>query len=226
MAKLIFLGKNWPLVEALISCLGPTGGRPAQPLVPYAPPFRIDRCVTSALHTHSRGRPPAARTKRRPRSQNINRSPVSINLFSPSTMSGYPSRTHARSPRYEREPFISSQRSAADILSPPPTPSYQQSRSWTPPVRSQALTPGGIQRAHSNYTETSYSNYVHEMDEEYLLTERHDSVQKLADMEVESKQEKDQKLKKWVRRFRFVVRVLNLGCRFVPTRSCLIAVSS
>src|SRR5271154_4827733 len=102
-------------------------------------------------------------------------------------MSGYPSRTHARSPRYEREPFISSQRlSAADILSPPPTPSYQQSRSWTPPVRPQDLTPGGIQRAHSNYTETSYNNYVPEMDEEYLLTERHDSVQKLADMEVES----------------------------------------
>lgn len=89
-----------------------------------------------------------------------------------------------------------------------------------------ALTPGGILRAHSNYTETSYSNYVPELDEEYLLTERHDSVQKLADMEVESKQEKDQKLKKWVRRFRFVVRVLNLGCRFVSTRSCLIAVSS
>jgi len=64
------------------------------------------------------------------------------------------------------------------------------------------------------------------MDEEYPLTERHESVQKLADMEVEAKQEKDQKLKKWVRRFRFVVRVLNLGCRFVSIRSYLIAVSS
>jgi hypothetical protein len=140
-------------------------------------------------------------------------------------MSGYPSRTHARSPRYEREPFISSQRlSAADILSPPPHPSYQQSRSWAPPVWPQA--PGGIQRAHSNYTETSYSNYVPETDEEYLLTERHDSVQQLVEMEVESKQEKDQKLKKWVRRFRFVVRVLNLGCRFASICYYLIVVLS
>jgi hypothetical protein len=64
------------------------------------------------------------------------------------------------------------------------------------------------------------------MDEEYLLTERHDSVQKLTDMEVESKQEKDQKLKKWVRRFRFVVRVLNLGCRFVSICYYLIVVLS
>jgi len=64
------------------------------------------------------------------------------------------------------------------------------------------------------------------MDEEYPLTECHESVQKLADMEVEWNQERDQKLKKWVRRFRFVVRVLNLGCRFVSIRSYLILVSS
>ena len=53
------------------------------------------------------------------------------------------------------------------------------------------------------------------MDEEYPLTGRHDSVIDLANSEVKAKQEKDQKLKKWIRRFRFVVRVLDLGCRFV-----------
>lgn len=55
------------------------------------------------------------------------------------------------------------------------------------------------------------------MDEEYPLTERHESVLTLADDEVQAKQEKDKKLKKWIRRFRFMVRVLNLGCRFVAS---------
>jgi|SRR5277367_4315670 len=191
----------------------------------------IDQLVTSALalcirSTFWRSLPTARAT--RPPGFPIYKPPSQLTFFLVN-MSGDPSRTHVRSyssPRYEREHFISSQRlSAAEILSPSPTPSYQESRGWTPPVL-PPLSPGWSQRARSNYTETSYRSYVPEMDEEYPLTECHESVQKLGDMDVEWNQERDQKLKKWVRRFRFVVRVLNLGCRFVSIRSYLILVSS
>jgi hypothetical protein len=138
--------------------------------------------------------------------------PIPDNSHTP--MSNYPTRTHVRSfssPNYEREPFIQGETYASSLLTPGRT------AGWTPPR--EPTSPAWSQKS-SHYSTRPpprpYRSYVSEMsDERYLLNDGYVSAQKLAEIDIEMKLEKDARLKKWIRRFRFVVRVLNLVCRCV-----------
>jgi hypothetical protein len=123
--------------------------------------------------------------------------------------------SHVRSyssPRTELDPFFTNQRT--QLLSPPQTPSFPKVKEWATPVE-QPLSPALTYRTDSYRDRpTSYRSYTHEMDDSYPLAERYrtESIH-VADQNVQRNLERDESLKKNIRRFRFVVRVLNLGCR-------------
>jgi hypothetical protein len=131
------------------------------------------------------------------------------------SMSYYPPKTNVRSfsnPRGEQ---------GEDLLSPPLTPSFSKLKEGTtnttrlPPSPALSFrTDSYLQRA------ASYRNYGSEMDESYPLTDHRPYATPLqvADLDVRTRREKDEKLKTHIRRFRFIVRALNLGCRFFHSR--------
>jgi hypothetical protein len=132
-----------------------------------------------------------------------------------------PNRTHVQSlsfprygtelftsPRYEQESFISRQM-GAEMLSPPLTPPYQKTKDWTPSIEQPPSPAWSTKKDSYLRLPTSHNNRVPDMDESM-------SSLQLADQYVQSRQKRDQTWKKWIRRFRFVVRVLDLGCRFDP----------
>jgi hypothetical protein len=123
------------------------------------------------------------------------------------------------SPRYEQESFISRQM-GAEMLSPPLTPPCQKTKDWAPPIEQPVSPVWSTKKDSYLQLPISYKNYVPDMDESYLLNDRLISSLQLADQDVQSQQKRDQTWKKWIRRFRFVVRVLDLGCRFDPLNEC------
>lgn len=137
-----------------------------------------------------------------------------------------PNRTHARSfssYRYENEPFASPQYEnerfippqGTDMLSPPLTPSYQKVKNWTPLTELPPSPPWSDRKDSNLQPPVSYRNHVPDVDENYPLNDHPISLH-LADQDVQRRQKKDKTWKIWTRRFRFVVRVLNLGCRLSP----------
>lgn len=116
------------------------------------------------------------------------------------------------SPRNELDPFLTN--SGTQLQSPPQTPPFSKVKQWTRPVE-QPLSPALTFRTDSYCDRpTSYRSYTYETDDNYPLAERYttDSIH-LADQNVQRNLERDGRLKKSIRRFRFIVRVLNLGCR-------------
>jgi hypothetical protein len=118
------------------------------------------------------------------------------------------------SPRLSRPSFPSPRSEAAPLYRPrapisPSIPSYQ--RAWNPPD-SGASSPALNFKREPPSRPVSYRSYV-DYDEEYPLTNMDGAVYQ-ADAELERNAKWDERLKKHIRRFRFVVRLLNLGCRY------------
>ena len=124
-----------------------------------------------------------------------------------------PSRSHqsSHSQRNDTDRFGPEQQQ--ELLTPPLTPSDQK---WNP-QKEYPLIPASNGKSDLYLHEpTSYKSYAPEIDESYPLHNRSPTTPlQLAELNVQKKQERDTKLKKHIRRFRFIVRALNLGCRYL-----------
>ena len=96
------------------------------------------------------------------------------------------------------------------LLSPPLSPAMG------PPPDIKVFSPVDGQPSPpitSHGRNTSYNNYT-PVGENIPPTDRHTSIA-LADQYLMKHQEQDARLKKFIRRFRFSIRSLSLGCRFI-----------
>lgn len=118
-------------------------------------------------------------------------------------------------PRYERESLNSGQRTEQPS-SPPLTPNNLKVK-WNP-VPEQHPSPTWSPRRDAYLQRpASYSNYISPgMDENYPLSTDCPMLSpiQLADREVVERQRRDEIWKMRIRMFRFIVRMLTLGCRF------------
>ena len=118
---------------------------------------------------------------------------------------------------YDRAYFINQER--IGILSPPRTPTPVQGINpriaVSPPINVPAPSPLMSIRT-DPYSKRdrapSYNYYITVNENNGLLIDRHMWME-MADSALDKRQESDAKLKKYIRRIRFAVRSLNLGCR-------------
>lgn len=96
------------------------------------------------------------------------------------------------------------------LLSPPLTPEMDP----PPEIKVSSPVDGPPSPPTTSHSRTtSYNNYT-PVGENIPLTDRHMSIA-LADQYLMKHQEQDAKLKKFIRRFRFCIRSLSLGCRLI-----------
>ena len=141
-------------------------------------------------------------------------------------MSNSPYRSHVRSysshSLNDSDTFISEQHSS--LISPPLPPSYKTIKDATTP-RTGPPSPAFSYKTDSYLRRpTSYKDYTSEMGESYPLADTPPLTPlQVAERDLQIRAKSDDKLKRFVRRFRFAVRTFDLGCRYnTPSSNRLI----
>jgi hypothetical protein len=120
------------------------------------------------------------------------------------------------------------------LLSPPPTPGVYSSHYSQDTLRetysgqqySRGGTTAGLGREgisrDSDIESPATAGYQGQESERYRLVSNRPVSFSRMEMEVQRMKEKDTKLKRHIRRFRFVVRSAHLACRYIPPEASLL----